>query len=110
MSCDPGSLSGGSMDPKEITCLWNSYGGPLRRRRVSSWPRGLSQSFGVYPALSMRAAYAPPLSESAHDPERPCREAEAPVEGRFQGPPLRSDPDPAGRLLVSALSPELSRH
>src|SRR5215212_1117626 len=29
---------------------------------------GLSQSFGVYPALSMRAVYAPPLSEAAHDP------------------------------------------
>jgi len=27
--------------------------------------------------------------EVAHDPERPCREAEAPVEGRFQG----GDPD-----------------
>src|SRR3954462_664313 len=43
----------------------------------------MSQSFGVYPALSMQAAYAPPLSEAAHDPERPCREAEAPVEGRL---------------------------
>ena len=38
---------------------------------------GLSQSFGVYPALSLRAAYAPPTSEVAHAPERPCREAEA---------------------------------
>ena len=51
-------------------------------------PRGPSQSFGVYPALSMRAAYAPPIPEVAHDPERHCREAEAPVQGRFQGPAL----------------------
>src|SRR5215207_9036057 len=48
--------------------------------------------------------------EVAHDPERPCREAEAPGQGRFQGPALRSHADPAGRLLVSALSPELPRH
>src|SRR4051812_24633523 len=46
--------------------------------------------------------------EAAHDPECDCREAEAPVEGRFQGPPLRSDADPAGRLLVPALPAQLS--
>src|SRR3954447_19176521 len=40
--------------------------------------------------------------EVADDPERPCREVEAPVEGRFQGPPLRSDPDPALRLGASS--------
>src|SRR3954453_8102442 len=45
--------------------------------------------------------------EVADDPERPCREAEAAVEGRFQRPPLRGHADPAGRLLVPALSPEL---
>src|SRR3954454_7763504 len=27
--------------------------------------------------------------EVAHDPERPCREAEAPIQGRFQRPPFR---------------------
>src|SRR3954451_22086607 len=45
--------------------------------------------------------------EVADAPERPCREAEAAVEGRLQGPPLRGHADPAGRLLVPALSPEL---
>src|SRR5215211_6424963 len=59
---------------------------------------GLSQSFGVYPALSMRAAYAPPLSEAAHDPECDCREAEAPGQGRLQGPTLRSDAHLTGGL------------
>src|SRR3954469_20749683 len=48
--------------------------------------------------------------EVAHDPERPGREAEAPVEGRFQGPALRSDADPAGGLLVPPLPAQLSRH
>src|SRR5829696_6164606 len=48
--------------------------------------------------------------EVADDPERPCREAEAPIQGRFQGPALRSHADPAGRLLVSALSAQLPRH
>src|SRR3954462_3672691 len=45
--------------------------------------------------------------EVADDPERPCREAEAPLEGRFQRPPLRGHADPAGRLLVPALSAQL---
>src|SRR3954453_15694508 len=48
--------------------------------------------------------------EVAHDPERPGREAEAPVEGRFQGPALRGHADPAGRLVVLPLSAQLSRH
>src|SRR3954451_15529518 len=51
-----------------------------------------------------------PELEVAHDPERPCREAEAPVEGRFQGSALRGIADPAGRLLVSALPAQLPRH
>src|SRR4051812_13176262 len=58
----------------------------------------------------MSADFAASIPEVAHDPERPCREAEAPVEGRFQGPPFRSDADPAGRLLVPALSAELPWH
>src|SRR3954453_22821578 len=45
--------------------------------------------------------------EVADDPERPCREAEAPVEGRFQGPALRGSADPAGRLVVPALPAQL---
>src|SRR3954465_8218863 len=48
--------------------------------------------------------------EGAHDPERDCREAEAPVEGRLQGPALRGGADPAGRYMVSALPAQLSRH
>src|SRR4029453_13020984 len=48
--------------------------------------------------------------EVARDPERDCREAEAPVEGRFQGPALRGGADPTGRLLVPPLSAQLSRH
>src|SRR4051812_3916598 len=51
-----------------------------------------------------------PELEVAHDPERPCREAEAPVEGRFQGSALRGIADPAGRLVVSALPAQLPRH
>src|SRR5215218_6211268 len=45
--------------------------------------------------------------EVARDPERPCREAEAPVQGRFQGSALRGSADPAGRLVVPALPAEL---
>src|SRR3954466_1122021 len=45
--------------------------------------------------------------EVADDPERDCREAEAPVEGRFQGSALRGSADPAGRLLVPALPAQL---
>src|SRR5688572_26056491 len=60
---------------------------------------GLSQSSGVYGSLAMVADFAASGSEVAHDPERPCGEAEAPVEGRFQRPALRSDPDPAGGLV-----------
>ena len=37
-------------------------------------------------------------SEVAHDPERPCREAEAPVQGRFQGPALQAT------LILQAVS------
>src|SRR5829696_1850564 len=48
--------------------------------------------------------------EVAHAPERRCRAAEAPVQRRFQGPALRGSADPAGRLLVFALSLKLSRH
>src|SRR4051794_14578401 len=49
----------------------------------------------------------PSEPEVADDPERPCREAEASVQGRFQGSALRGIADPAGRLMVSALSAQL---
>src|SRR5215207_7543863 len=45
--------------------------------------------------------------EVARDPERPCREAAAPVQGRFQGSALRGSADPAGGLVVPALPAEL---
>src|SRR3954468_15972987 len=48
--------------------------------------------------------------EVADAPERRCQEAEAPVEGRFQGSALRGIADPAGRLLVPALPAQLPRH
>src|SRR5215212_331226 len=48
--------------------------------------------------------------EVADDPERPCREAEAPLPRRLQGPALRSGADPAGGLVVPALSAQLPRH
>src|SRR3954463_1792903 len=48
--------------------------------------------------------------EGPHDPERDCREAEAPVEGRLQGPALRGGADPTGRLVVPPLPAQLSRH
>src|SRR5215204_1373839 len=48
--------------------------------------------------------------EVADDPERDCREAEAPIEGRLQGPALRGGADPTGRLVVPPLPAQLSRH
>src|SRR5215204_6447236 len=48
--------------------------------------------------------------EVAYDPEYDCREAEAPIEGRLQRPALRGDADHPGRLLVSTLPAQLSRH
>src|SRR3954470_20206773 len=83
---------------------------PNRSWRFLLLPKGrphMSQSSGVHGPLGMSADFAASIPEVAHAPERPCREAETPVEGRFQGPALRGDADPASRLLVSALSPEL---
>jgi hypothetical protein len=59
---------------------------------------GLSQTRGVYPLLSKRNEIAPPMSEAARDPACPWREAEAPVQERLQGPPLRGGADPSGGL------------
>src|SRR3954453_6484970 len=64
--------------------------------------------FWRLPRVEHAGAICASEPEVADDPERPCREAEAAVEGRFQRPPLRGDADPAGRLLVSALSAQLS--
>src|SRR3954451_14439585 len=71
---------------------------------------GVSQSFWRLPRVEPAGGICASEPEVAHDPERPCREAEAPVEGRFQGPALRGSADPAGRLLVPALPAQLSRH
>src|SRR5215212_2344493 len=84
--------------------------GPHRSRRFLLLLKGrphMSQSSAVYGWLGTRADFAPPLSEVADDPERRCREVEASVQGRFQRPARRGGADPAGRLLVSALSAQL---
>src|SRR5215218_6989955 len=52
-------------------------------------PEGRVAKFVVHGPLGMSADFATSIPEVAHDPERPCREAEAPVEGRFQGSALR---------------------
>src|SRR3954466_9677358 len=66
--------------------------------------------FWRLPRVEPAGAICASEPEVADDPERDCREAEAPVEGRFQGPALRGSADPAGRLLVPALPAQLSRH
>src|SRR3954466_10082297 len=68
---------------------------------------GVSQSFWRLPYVEPAGGICASEPEVPDDPERVAREAEAPIEGRFQGPPLRGDTDPAGRLVVPALSPEL---
>src|SRR4051795_889301 len=76
---------------------------------VSSVP-GAVAKFWRLPRVEHAGAICASEPEVARDPERPCREAEAPVEGRFQGPALRGNADPAGRLLVFALPAQLPRH
>src|SRR5215212_10163541 len=86
--------------------------GPHRSRKFLLLPKGRphrSQSSGVHGSLGIPADFATSEPEVAHAPERPCREAEAPVQRRFQGPALRGGADPAGRLLVFALSAERSQ-
>src|SRR3954467_1892639 len=72
---------------------------------VSSRPRwtacdrgtacGSVAKFWRLPRVEHAGRMAASAPEVAHDPERPCREAEAPVQTRLQGPPqgspLRSD-------------------
>src|SRR5215213_11512794 len=77
--------------------------GPHLSRRFLLLLKGrphMSQTCGAYPVLSMPEAFAPPISEVAHDPERPCQAAEASVQGRLQGASLRGNADPAGCLVV----------
>src|SRR3954470_22106048 len=68
---------------------------------------GAVAKFWRLPRVEHAGAICASEPEVADDPERPCREAEAPIQGRFQGPALRSDADPAGGLVVSALSAQL---
>jgi hypothetical protein len=44
---------------------------------------GLSQISGVDGLSGMAVSFSPRLSGAAHDPEGDCREAEAPIQGRF---------------------------
>src|SRR3954471_23398224 len=78
--------------------------------KISLAPQGASThvaKFWRLPRVEHAGAICASEPEVADDPERPCREAEAPIQGRFQGSALRGIADPAGRLLVPALSPEL---
>src|SRR3954454_23829097 len=53
-------------------------------RRVYS---GLSQISGVDGSSGMAVNFVASGLEGGHDPECDCREAEAPIQGRLQGPP-----------------------
>src|SRR3954462_9529868 len=78
--------------------------------KISLAPQGASTHVAKFWRLRLIedvGGMSTPELEVAHDPERPCREAEAPVEGRFQGSAFRGDADPAGRLVVSALPAQL---
>src|SRR3954471_13707800 len=81
-----------------------ALGPALKENRT---PDGAVAKFWRLPRVEHAGAICASEPEVADDPERPCREVEAPVEGRFQGPALRSDADPAGGLVVSALSAQL---
>jgi hypothetical protein len=108
---------------KRVGLIWtgsaNSHPGPRRVSRIkgrthvstrpragtllkiSLAPKGASThgaKFWRLPRVEHAGGICASEPEVAHDPERPCREAEAPIQRRFQGPPFRSDADPAGRL------------
>src|SRR3982751_6869929 len=81
--------------------------------KISLAPQGASThvaKFWRLPRVEPAGGICASEPEVADAPEHRCREAEAPVEGRFQGPALRGSADPAGRLLVSALPAQLLRH
>src|SRR5690242_13181849 len=71
---------------------------------------GLSQISSVDGSSGVTVDFPLGCRGAAHDPECDCRAAEAPIQGRFQRPPLRGAADPAGGLLVSALFLELPRY
>src|SRR5215212_10084467 len=78
---------------------------PNRRESLPTGSAGVritSRHFGgpvakfcVHGSLGLSADVAASGSEAAHDPECDCREAEASLQGRFQGPALRGSADPA---------------
>src|SRR3954447_11038403 len=72
--------------------------------------QGLYQISGIYGWSGMAVDFTLRCRGAAYDPECDCREAAASVQGRLRRPALRGVADPAGGLLVSALSPELPRH
>src|SRR3954447_23851876 len=73
---------------------------------VDAW-NGAVAKFWRLPRVEPAGGISASEPEVADDPERPCREVEASGQRRLQGPPLRSDADPAGRLVVPALSVQL---
>ena len=60
--------------------------------------RGLSQTSGVDGSSGMAASLVAENRDNLHDPECDCRAAEASVQGRLQGPPLRAS------LILQAVS------
>src|SRR3954465_626611 len=70
----------------------------------------MSQSFGVYGSLSMRAAYAPPNRRWPMILNALVEKLKRRFPRRLQGPALRSGADPAGGLVVPALSAQLPWH
>src|SRR3954471_11293160 len=71
---------------------------------------GTFAKFWCLPRVEPAGGICASEPEVARDPECDCREAEAPLQGRFQGPALRGGAHPAGGLVVSALPAQLSRH
>src|SRR4051794_25709878 len=76
--------------------------------RLGVAPEGPVAKFWRLPCVEHTGRMGASEPEVADDPERPCREVEASGQRRLQGPPLRSDADPAGGLLVPALPAQLS--
>src|SRR3954471_2634654 len=66
------------LDEDPSRCLANAWdlGGACRKRERDD----------VHPLLGMRTELAASAPEPAHDPERHRRQAEAPGQGRLQGP------------------------
>ena len=77
-------------------------GGVFGRHLIGWLTKGRVAKFLRLPRVEPAGGICASEPEVADDPERDCREAEAPVEGRLQGPPLRGDTDPPGRLGTCA--------